>query len=411
MEALSTTSPPAKKRIQDVPESEAAIETKIEYSAIDEKLKRGRGRPPKKAIIAEIEAELARQAEAKGKTTTPEEIPEPSKVSSDDPKSPEGEELKLSKKRGRPKKELAHEVQEEAAEDDQGEPAVKRRALRERKPMSLAEENDEDFEMTNKIMAQRPETGRSEKSQSPPKKSDTSEKSDGAEKSEKSAEKIVKSGRSEKLPKVEKSEMPSENPEKTGKPANTDVLKSPSANNDRYVVQHGANPLKIRLKTGFQEEPQPIKIKFSLKDNDCESNHVKKPKKHKKKKSEKSEKIILRIKSPSNRNEDNGFGTLHEKLASMTSMASPEEAASTTSAGNNEQVTFSPESSPEHQTSTATSFILASKDSNQIGLGEGQFNDLMKAIDSDTDENTKPWMSSAAPSAHTVSFSLILIQS
>ena len=400
MMAAPPTSPPVKKRILETQGLEVEPnESKFEGLANDDKLKRGRGRPPKKAIIAEIEAEMAKREAEAAKVRTP-DILEAPKIS-DNLKNLDAVEPKFSKKRGRPKKE-ANEGQytsDDLVETDEVEPAVKRRALRERKPMSLAEGNDEDFEITNDIMVQRPESSNSGQ----PEKSGTAAKS-------KSSEKIEKSETSEKCENLEKSGT-SENSEKPCKSPIIEGMKSPSSNSDRYIVQHGVNPLKIKLKTGFQEdlkpsEPQPIKIKFSLKDNESEINHVKKPKKHKKKKSEKSdksekseksgksEKIILRIKSPSNRNEDNGFVSgLQEKLVSMASMASPETSATTI----NEQVTFSPESTPEHQTQ-ATSFILASKDSNQIGLGEGQFNDLMKAIDSD-DENTKPWMSSASAAA------------
>ena len=60
-------------------------------------------------------------------------------------------------------------------------------------------------------------------------------------------------------------------------------------------------------------------------------------------------------------------------------------------------VTFSPESSPEHK--VQTNFFMPSTsaksfDSAEIGLGEGQFKDLMKAIDSD--DESKPSVSTKA---------------
>jgi hypothetical protein len=60
-------------------------------------------------------------------------------------------------------------------------------------------------------------------------------------------------------------------------------------------------------------------------------------------------------------------------------------------------VTFSPESSPEHK--VQTNFFMPSTsaksfDSAEIGLGEGQFKDLMKAIDSD--DESKPTVSTKA---------------
>ena len=428
-ETSTSPPPPAKRRLIDqesqeqVPgtaPNEAHLPTvskpseAMESSEIEKPQRRGRGRPPKKAIIAEIEAEMAAAEKAKESETKREEVISEAKEHHVVATSNTANEDKPIKKRGGRVKKETIEVNEREEDDDEtsDEPPVKKRALRERKPMSLAEMADEDFDIPNEIDEKLPK------------------------KDEIASSKVIE----------EQSKIPK-----------SPVASSQVKDNDRYVVQHvDQNPLKIKLKAGFQElnskpasgEPPPLKIKFSLKGgsggggvggserSDESPLMIRKVKKHKKKKNlEKMEeqvkdKIILRIKSPSNRSDNeqgignNGYLGWNDKYNDNNKtypssrlitnapgiQSNPDHQVTGLGGNGGDQVTFSPESSPEHQSSSTTATAAASfiMDSS-IGLGEGQFKDLMKAIDSD-DENTKPakvtttpWMTTASDKASTSS--------
>ena len=441
----TSSPPPAKRRLIDqepqeqepitapnevhpptASESSEAMESSIE---IEKPQRRGRGRPPKKAIIADFEAEMAAAEKVKESELNREEaISEEAKEHHPATSNSTNEEKPLKKRGGRVKKDTVNEVNigerdEREVDETSDEPPVKKRALRERKPMSLAEMADEDFEdIPNEI---------DEKLVQP--------KKDEIALSEVNIEEQLQST---KIPNLKSLTVGG---------ATSSLVKD----NDRYVVQHvDQNPLKIKLKAGFQElnskqadKAPPLKIKFSLKGGSERSTDessplmIRKVKKHKKKKNaEKIEeqvkdKIILRIKSPSNRSDGNDLGignngylgwnndkhnndnnktypssrimtnTQHADIQSNN----PDHQVTALGGNGGDQVTFSPESSPEHQSSgttatAAASFIMDSS----IGLGEGQFKDLMKAIDSD-DENTKPakvttsWMTTANDKASTSS--------
>ena len=377
----TTSSPPTKRRLiepEEVPNESPTKDIVAPVESTEDKpQRRGRGRPPKKAIIAEIEAELAAAEKAK------ENVMNENRQVVDET---EGEDKPI-KKRGRVKKdEVTDEAGEKFDEEETAEPPVKKRALRERKPMSLAETADDDFDI------------------------------------------LANLDMDEKLPKKSENDSSASLAANKPNPVKSPPVSSQAKDNDRYVVQHvDQNPLKIKLKTGFQELPSnepaaPLKIKFSLKggsgagDLDESSPLVKKVKKHKKKKEkvmdeqQVKDKIILRIKSPSNRSDnepgnngylgwnndkynDNNKGytnatTTNAAARMANTMMNSESNQVNNATVSGDQVTFSPESSPEHQgntTATTASFIMDSS----LGLGEGQFKDLMKAIDSD-DENTKP---------------------
>ena len=135
----------------------------------------------------------------------------------------------------------------------------------------------------------------------------------------------------------------------------------------------------------------------------------KKKKKHKEKTSDgeigsaDKPQIILKIKSPTRGSNtgggNNGFLMTNEQSnssAPAAALASPSEElhrATSSASGKSVQggVSFSPESSPEHESQSlalSSQFIAKEGSHHEIGLGEGQFNDLMKAIDSD--DESKP---------------------
>ena len=243
---------------------------------------------------------------------------------------------------------------------------------------------------------------------------------------------VIKSPNPNVVPSREISKEPNENV----------VIKgSEEAEKSDYIVQHvGANPLKIKLKTKISKE-------------DAVDGQVLK-KKHKKKKHQKDKEkrphLVLKIKSPNpyggpvatlnapsviptgsnglvsspkksqsphERQERKSKATEPgasnklvlfdeksvEKPTPPSASLKPAEVArapSATSDNSGPNVTFSPESSPEHESesvvgattkTSANLFTLTGSDSaargsDPIGLGEGQFHDLMKAIGDDSDE-------------------------
>ena len=294
-------SPPSKRRFQDSRNEESKDESKTTLTdqsldVIDAQptsLKK-RGRPPKKAILSEIEVglDLNQSENLKSLPENPKQkvAEEVSKeiISEDATKTnlPElNEDKNLVKKRGRPSKRAAEtskaqsedkldtiptEPIEKVLEDEAPTPA-KRRAVKE----PVADQKQ------NKLQEEAPE-----KSPLMPLKIDLSKRTD-----------LVIYDKLEGVKGDKKSE--------SIKDKSSESLKSPrkesssEINDNRYVVQHvDANPLKIKLKSGMTTEPlpkAPIKLKLNL-SKDSDEAAIKKAKKHKKKK--------MRDRSPGHKHKD-----------------------------------------------------------------------------------------------------------
>ena len=205
---------------------------------------------------------------------------------------------------------------------------------------------------------------------------------------------------------------------------NKEPTTTPSEVNDnKYTIQQSTNPLnplKIKLKTGKDQLEDtipkvPLKLKLSLKGSEGDEQTIKKKKKKKKKHKERSADdegkphVILKIKSPTRGfgGSNNGYLIANEQSSTNpkvdNEVLSQEKVQRTASSASGEQgaggMSFSPDSSPEH---LPQSNLFMPKPSAEIGLGEGQFNDLMKAIDSDDESKgataSKSWVNPSTSS-------------
>ena len=446
-DTIDIIEPQAKQRKTDHDEDEEAL-------AEQKQAAKRRGRPPKKAIIAEFEAAAAAaaaaaEAEAAAASSTAETTQSDQQPFSDPVKiihqevvdeqknlvkqqttkavidsQEDHSSVPPAKKRGRPKRPVIESkvenldisddvIAKEPIEDEDILPANKRkRGLRERKAMSMAED----------VIGEPFDNDAVDDSLALPQRSEVQAKNETTKDTKPIDEKLLKNEEVKRVTtemlRATTEMLSAAGSELAKKSSRTAVDEASEINDNRYVVQSVAtNPLKIKLKTGLQETSKdkikaPLKLKVSLRDCilDPEGGRKSKSKKHKKKKTiDKSPdapanagdkpQIILRIKSPTN-NQDDLQKTLVEPTKAPKSGGGnngylvkagadepgvddrPRAPSSASDHGAASMVTFSPESSPEHN--VRTNFFMP-QESAEIGLGEGQFKDLMKAIDSDVE--------------------------
>ena len=206
-------------------------------------------------------------------------------------------------------------------------------------------------------------------------------------------------------------------------------------NDNKYTIQQSTKnplnpkiePLKIKLKTGKDHLEDavpkvPLKLKLSLKGSEIDEQTIKKKKKKKKKHKERTADdedkphVILKIKSPTRGfgGSNNGYLIANNEKSStnpkvdkeiLSSPSSQEKVQKAVSSASGEQgaggMSFSPDSSPEHL--PQSNLFMPKPSSAEIGLGEGQFNDLMKAIDSDDESKgataSKSWINPSTSSS------------
>ena len=320
------------------------------------------------------------------------------------------------RKRGRPKKTLIDVesnaaddkiIEEEEEVDYHHQIPAKKRAISRENALVLNEPPPARAAPSKEIFIPTPQTTPKDKSEVVPKPMEhknVEHEEKTTSSNEKSQEKVV-----EKV----KSELPCTN----------------EVNDNQYTIQKSTNPLKFKLKTGKELQNDdtgipsggvpkvPLKLKLSLKSSDSAGTDqevlMKKKKKKKKHKAEKTtsdaadEKphVILKIKSPTRGfgGSNNGFVIKNEQqqqkndtrknIVKSPPLQDISGGQRATSSGSGDiqatAISFSPESSPEHvPTSQHRNFpfmagTTKSKSTDEIGLGEGQFNDLMKGLDSD----------------------------
>ena len=166
---------------------------------------------------------------------------------------------------------------------------------------------------------------------------------------------------------------------KAAQQENDTAVDDPNAS-PKYTVQ----PLKVKLKTvqddeaASSKEDKPLKLVLKLSGNgNSEKEH--KTKKHKKKKEKNLPKLKINLGS-----EQPSLSLKIKQGSIVQQPQEPSERPRSSAARSDSAVTFSPESSPEHKPAFG-SFLGKFDD---IGLNEGTFNDVMKAIDGIKDRSS-----------------------
>ena len=332
------------------------------------------------------------------------------------------------RKRGRPKKTDDKIVEEEETEVDYHQIPAKKRVISRENALVINEPPPTSAVPSNKeVLIPPPQTNTFKGSKSEEQDTKAVEKHknfiEQVVEEKDSSKSTEKSSQDKKVIEKMKSELHSTNNE---------------VNDNKYTIQKSTNPLKFKLKTGKELQNDdntsgkpssggipkvPLKLKLSLKGSSDSADQEILKKKKKKKKHHKAEKnalsdaekphVILKIKSPTRGfgGSNNGFvikndtkilvkspqqqnNTKHLVKSPIQDVSESDLQRATSSGSGDIQapaISFSPESSPEHVPTRNFPFLAGTTKSNitdQIGLGEGQFNDLMKGLE-DSDEELK----------------------
>ena len=332
------------------------------------------------------------------------------------------------RKRGRPKKTDDKIVEEEETEVDYHQIPAKKRVISRENALVINEPPPTSAVPSNKeVLIPPPQTNTFKGSKSEEQDTKAVEKHknfiEQVVEEKTSSKSTEKSSQDKKVIEKMKSELHSTNNE---------------VNDNKYTIQKSTNPLKFKLKTGKELQNDdntsgkpssggipkvPLKLKLSLKGSSDSADQEILKKKKKKKKHHKAEKnvlsdaekphVILKIKSPTRGfgGSNNGFvikndtkilvkspqqqnNTKHLVKSPIQDVSESDLQRATSSGSGDIQapaISFSPESSPEHVPTRNFPFLAGTTKSNitdQIGLGEGQFNDLMKGLE-DSDEELK----------------------